>query len=276
MSAIFLSIVYVASIFNISSITAVGLPAVTELDTFKEPDGRATSSFRLVPDGEVILQDVPNAEEVLVADAPELGGEDHDHADQAYFLQFRGNSVSHSRQQRELSRLNGRPRSAPVCPSATGAADFLKKTIALDNGKAFAHRHCQDNPNPQTAIRNWSGVLPPECTPATYGDRLQSIRGAFGAWLQIANRAQLDDKMWAVSDGALIGQQRCGDLMTWDDDGDVVVAESEEKKLKKLIQVGERPVRRAVPVSSFCKLHCTTLRRLRSVVRNNNRITGKC
>ena len=64
------------------------------------------------------------------------------------------------------------------------------------------HRHCADNPEPQQKIEEWFSTTPPECAPATYGDRVESVQGAFLALLEIMKRANV----WAVTFSCNVAQ----------------------------------------------------------------------
>ena len=150
-------------------------------------------------------------------------------------FQQEGLEVGESFEQEGLEA--SRPPGAPVCPTDPGANSFLQHQLPND-GRAYGHRHCA--PNPEQQIAEWFSTTPPACAPATYADRVESIQGAFPALLEIMKRAKVDPSNWALTNGSLLGQQRCQDVLSWDEDGDISVKESEIPKLQALLDQGKQ------------------------------------
>lgn len=70
----------------------------------------------------------------------------------------------------------------------------------------------------------------------TYGDRVRSIEATLRATKDILNSLGPHEeiwKQWAIDSGTLIGSIRCGNILPWDVDGDIVVASSLMSALNK-------------------------------------------
>ena len=64
----------------------------------------------------------------------------------------------------------------------------------------------------KTGLQDWYGITPPTCNKMTNEERIGSLRGVTGAFVELMKKAGIKEDRWALDAGTLLGAVRCGDV----------------------------------------------------------------